>query len=100
MPTLTLEAIRENPWNVVDHELPEHPSALLLRFAHFAAYYCRMSEMILMTAARLGFYQPRGWRFRLNDPDVHEESEPRSCDSDRTLEEICELFEAVFGEPM
>ena len=48
MPTLTIEAIRENPWNVMTHELPEHPSRVLLLVAQFAATCCRQieSEMI------------------------------------------------------
>ena len=44
MPTLTIEDIRENPWNVLTHDLPERPSLLLLTVAHCAATCCRQIE--------------------------------------------------------
>ena len=37
MPVLTLEAIRQNPWNVLTHDLPAEPSRLLLNVAQLAA---------------------------------------------------------------
>src|SRR4029077_18877799 len=33
MPTLTIEDIRNNPWNVLTHRLPERPDELLLEIA-------------------------------------------------------------------
>jgi hypothetical protein len=54
MPILTHEAIRENPWNVITHTLPTHPTELLLEVAYFAADYCRKSEYRLMNGARNG----------------------------------------------
>lgn len=54
MPILTIEAIRENPWNVMTRELPEHPSRLLLILAALAATLCRqMQDEILGDLDRL-----------------------------------------------
>jgi hypothetical protein len=54
MPALTLEAIRQNPWNVLTHELPENPSRLLLTLAQLAATFCREIEYEIYTAAEVG----------------------------------------------
>jgi hypothetical protein len=62
MPILTIEAIRENPWNVLSHELPPNPSLLLLRLARMAADYCRRSENLLMFAVSHGHYLPSNGR--------------------------------------
>jgi hypothetical protein len=51
MPTLTLEAIRQNPWNAVTYDLPAHPSLLLLTLAQFAATCCRQIEADLAFAS-------------------------------------------------
>ncbi len=100
MSTLTLEAVRRNPWNAVEAELPSNPGPLLLKVAYFATYYCRSSENLLMIAARHGHYTPEGWLSRDDSPDVHEESEARSLSADQRLMEICELYEEEFGEPI
>jgi hypothetical protein len=100
MPTLTIETIRENPWNVVAHSLPEHPTPLLLEIAHLAAAYCRQSEFVLMMAAREGIYTPPGWEASDDCPDVHEENETRSFDADQRLQEICDLSESKYGETL
>ena len=70
MTILTIDAIRENPWNAVYRELPEHPDGLLLKAAFCAVHYCRHSEFALMLAARQGDYTPAEWR--LGNGDVHE----------------------------
>jgi hypothetical protein len=62
MPILTIEAIRQNPWNVLSHELPHDPSLLLLRLARMAADYCRRSENLLMFAVPDGEYLPVEWQ--------------------------------------
>jgi hypothetical protein len=92
MPILSIEAIRENPWNAVTHSLPSHPTSFFLELVHLAATYCRTSEYLLMTGARDGSYTPHGWEANDNHPDAHEESEARSCEADRRLAEICHLL--------
>ena len=92
MPTLTIEAIRENPWNVVTHILPPDPTSLLLEVASLAAAYCRVSECTLMMAAREGSYTPCGWEPSDDHPDVHEESEARSLAADQRWSEISILL--------
>jgi hypothetical protein len=62
MTVLTIEAIRENPWNVVSHTLPPHPDPLLLVVAYLAADYCRQSERVLDRACLDGKYAPPGCR--------------------------------------
>jgi predicted transcriptional regulator len=94
MPTLTLEAIRQNPWNVLTHDLPSDPSHLLLRVARLAASYCREAEYMLVLAIRAGDYVPAGWTGGENDSDAHEASEGRCYEADDKLTEI----DALFGE--
>jgi hypothetical protein len=100
MPTLTIEAIRKNPWTVVTHSLPAHPTPLLLAAAHLAAHYCRQSEYVLMEAARDRNYVPPAWQPGSDSPDVHEINEARSLKADRKLDEISELWQREFGEIM
>jgi hypothetical protein len=97
---LTIEAIRENPWNIIAQRLPEQVDALLLELACLAAIYCRNSEYRLMLAARAGDYTPQGWLAENGDPDVHEENETRACDADNKLTEICSRYEKQFGKPL
>ena len=97
MPILTIEAIRENPWNVVEHELPTRPEELLLEVAYLAADYCRRAEFLLMEAARERRYVPPGWEPVGNHEDVHEENEGRSVQADFKLQEICDLCEKEYG---
>jgi hypothetical protein len=54
MPVLTLEAIRQNPWNVLTHDLPAEPSRLLLNVAQFAAATCRRIESDLFRGRHEG----------------------------------------------
>ena len=98
MPVLTLEVIRENPWNVVSHALPTNPTELLLKIAHLAADYCRQSKSLLMEAAREGRYTSPGWQPTPDSSDVHEENEARAFQADRKLNEICDVCEAAFGQ--
>ncbi len=100
MSIMTLEAIRENPWNVIALPLPARPERILLEAAYLAADYCRRSEALLMNAARTGDYTPRGWNMSDDGPDIHEESEARGDSADRRLAEICALMEKEFGETL
>jgi hypothetical protein len=88
MPELTIEAIRENPWNVVTHTLPTQPPEVLLEAAFLAAEYCRNSEYMLMHAARDGNYVPPGWQ--RGGCDVHEINEGRGFQAEVKLDEVCE----------
>jgi hypothetical protein len=94
MPTLTLEDIRKNPWNVVTYALPEQPSELLLQAAYLAADYCRRAEYILVHAAREGRYVPFGWKPGPDSPDAHEESEELGWRAEAKRDEIYHLLEA------
>jgi hypothetical protein len=48
MPILTFDAIKENPCNILTHELPKRPTRLLLILAELAATLCRqMQEEII-----------------------------------------------------
>ena len=98
MSTLTIEAIRKNPWNAVARRLPAHPDELLLELAYLATNYCRSSEYRLMLAARAGIYTPLGWLPERAFPDVHEESEIYACAADFKLFEICDRYEEEFGK--
>jgi hypothetical protein len=93
MPILTIEAIRENPWNVLSQELPPNPSLLLLRLARMAADYCRRSENLLMFAAHAGDYIPVEWEESSDSPDAHEFSEALAFKADEKYRAICELFD-------
>jgi hypothetical protein len=101
MPLLTIEVLRENPWNVLSHELPQHPSRVLLYLAALTARYCRGSEYMLMHAARRGDYIPTWWRpDRPVQPDAHEESEECVWRAERKLDEISKLLESEYGETL
>ncbi len=93
MPTLTLEAIRRNPWNVLTHAMPADPSRLFLEAARRAALYCRDSEYALVIAARSGEYAPAWWNDSENLPDAHEESEDLAFLADDRLHQISEILE-------
>jgi len=99
MPVLTIEAIRQNPWNVLTHELPADPGELLLTAARLAATYCRDGEFLLATAARDGGYVPAWWDDTDATPDAHEESEQLSYRADDVLSEISELLAVEIEEP-
>lgn len=99
MPILTIEAIRQNPWNVVTHKLPTCPGRLLLEVAYLAADYCRASEYFLVTAVTRSNYTPEGWE-PTDGCDAHEESEARGFNAHLRLEEICSLYEKQFDEKL
>lgn len=95
MPTLTIEDIRNNPWSVLTHQLPERPDALLLEIARLAADYCRLSEAVLTDAVREGRYLPPGWEPTDDWPDAHEITEGRMLEADRKCDEIRAFFETA-----
>ena len=96
MSMLTIAMIRENPWNVITHRFPPHPSAVLVELAELAAAYCRDSEHVLIKAAQDGSYGRDGWGLKDNHPDSHEESEARSDEVDQRLSEFCNQLELEF----
>ena len=85
---MTVEAIRENPWNVIAQPLPQFPSRLLLEVACRAARYCVASEHHLMEAARGGRYIPAWFNTDEILPDAHEVSEDRWLQALTKLEEF------------
>jgi hypothetical protein len=97
MPMLTIETIRENPWNVVTLDLPRSPTPLLLELANLAAEYCRASEYMLMLAAREGVYVPDGWEPGGHCGDVHEESQDRCHEADMQVKRIHNLLALRIG---
>jgi hypothetical protein len=97
MPLLTVEAVRENPWNVVTHVLPAHPGPLLLAVAQLAADYCGGSEYLLMQAARDGSYIPPEWRSIGSQPDLRGASEGRAEEADHKLNEIYNICARDYG---
>ena len=92
MPILTIEAIRENPWNVLSQKLPPNSSLLLLRLARMAADYCRRSENLLMFAAVYSDYLPVEWQDSPDSPDAHEFSEALWFNADEKYRAITELL--------
>lgn len=76
MTNLTLEALCENPRNILGGTLTADASELLLEVAYQAAAYCVVAEYGLMEAARAGNYTPSWWK-RGESPDAHEEAESR-----------------------
>ena len=87
MPTLTLEAIRQNPWNAVTHDLPACPSRQLLTLAQLAAACCRQIEADLELA---------------DDGDEQTTTERRDridrfFKANRKIGEICGLWKDQFG---
>ncbi len=97
MTTLTLEAIRENPWNAVTQTLPMFPDWLLLEVAYTAATYCRLIEEIFMVASRTGDYMPPVWRRSHITLMTYTESEARFTEADNKCEEIRVLYRKRFG---
>ena len=99
-PILTVDAIRDNPWNAVTLPLPKRPSRLLVILAFYAADYCRVSEGLIVEAARRLRYVPPGWRPRTCQPDIHEDSENRAHAADIRCEEIDDVCLKLFGVPV
>jgi hypothetical protein len=90
MPTLTFEAIRQNPWNVLTHELPSTPPRLLLTLAQLAAASCRQIDAELFTlACEDGADSPLDAECR----DIAD----RFFKAHRKIGEICGLLEEQFG---
>ena len=86
MAMLTIEAIRENPWNVLTHKLPDACGPLLLEVAWLAADYCRKSESLLVNAVRQNIYAPPEWR--PGGPDAHEYTEGNALAAEKKVREI------------
>src|SRR5579864_7696855 len=97
-PTLTLEVIRENPWNVLTHQLPPEPTDILLEIAAFAAAYCANSKYMLIQAARDDCYTPTWWRPDCICPDAHEESEDRGLRAADKRDEIRDVYAKIYGK--
>jgi len=95
---LTIAALRENPWNVISHELPPDAEMLLLKAACLAARYCADSEYLFMQAARDGDYVPTWWDASNKTPDAHEESEELFHWADCKLREIVDLLDEDIEE--
>lgn len=98
MKHLTLEALRENPWNAVTLPLPSNPDCFLLELAHHAAAACATSEYAVMLAALAGLYVPEGWTAATDSPDIHEESEARWSEAVTRVKEIARLYRSMFGK--
>jgi hypothetical protein len=97
MRTLTLNSIRQNPWNVLLQKMPPQPGPLLLEAAFMAAEYCYNSDRMLMEAAtdgRLRFYV----RDTNKIAEAHDECRTWSEAACYKLEEISDLLEQEFGE--
>ncbi len=93
MPTLSLETIRENPQNVLSHDLPVRCDRLLLEMAWLAADYCRKSESLLVNAIRQQMYLPaQQWyvpaEWRPGGPDAHEYPEGNALAAEDKAREI------------
>ena len=97
MTLLTVEAVRENPWNVVTYALPAHPGPLLLAVAQLAADYCRQSECMLMQAARDGKYTPPGGPSIHSQPSPRGANEARAEEADQKLNQIYDICERDYG---
>jgi hypothetical protein len=100
MSTLTIATIRENPWNVITHGLPEHPEVLLLGLAQLAADYCRKSEQLCMQASSAGVYFPLSVTIAHGFLTVRHESKAKVDEAENKLAEIRELFLREFGDPL
>ncbi len=92
MPILTIEAVRENPWNVMSHKLPEHPSRLLLVIAQFAATCCRQIAGEMIDA--LNDVSEEAWL----SPEYNQAMDQWSR-AHRKIGEICFLLRDEFGVP-
>jgi hypothetical protein len=96
MPTLTIKALRENPWNVLSHELPPHPSPVLLALALVAADYTRHSENMLMLATLASEDAMLPWP--LKDLPCRQECENRAFLAFCKFEQIADIFKTECGE--
>jgi hypothetical protein len=92
MPILTIEAIQQNPRNVISHDLPAYPSQELLRVAQFAAACCRQIESEILDLA-----DEPGSTLALS-PEA-KNSVDRFLIANRKIGEICATLEKRFGVP-
>lgn len=94
-PTLTLEAIADDPWNAVELPLPANADKELLTAARSAAEYSMVGEHELMTLAREGDYTPPGWTGAEGEPDVHEYNEGRYLRAEARYGAINEALDKI-----
>jgi len=94
MRTLCIEDIKENPWNVMLHPLPEQPTRFLLILAQIAATCCRQLAEETIT------------ELEATEPDTELPSPQKRVavrDWYRThkkIGEICYLLHDEFGVPI
>jgi hypothetical protein len=100
MTTLTLDAIRNNPWNAVTQELPRRPPWFLLQAAYCAANYCRTAEYGFLILGRDGLYAPHGWRPSANCPNASDPCLQRGDAAHRRLEEVRRIYKRRFDEDL
>ncbi len=96
-PTLTLEAIANDPWNAVALPLPADASKELLTAARSAADLSLNVEYDLMRESRAGNYIPPGWTGAEGEADVHEYNEGRWLQAHERLGEINEALDKIEG---
>ncbi len=95
MPTLTIEAIKENPLNILTHELPEYPTRLLLILAELAATLCRQMQDEIVNDA--------DWLYgdvREGGPPEYNEAVKIWWAAYRKQGDVIALLEERFGIPM
>jgi hypothetical protein len=100
-PTLTLEAIENDPWNAVELPLPANADETLLKAARSAAEYCADGHHELMMDALAG-RNSEHWSKELDaagipQPDAHEYNEARWLQADKRLGEINEALDKIAG---
>ncbi len=100
MTTLTLDAIRDNPWNAVTHELPDYMDGFFLQAVYCAAKYCRASEHGFSVAAREGYYEPQNWRPSGNCPTPYDQCLQRGEVAHRRCELVREIVKQCFGKDL
>jgi hypothetical protein len=98
MPTLTFEAVRQNPWNVITHTLPVPCRPLLLAVAYLAADYCCKSEYLLIDAAADGNYRPPAPPSGTARPCAVEIPSTRIWGAEGKRHEIRAIYEATCGK--
>lgn len=100
MTTLTLDAIRNNPWNAVTHELPRRMDGFFLQAVYCAANYCRTSEYGFGIAARESYYKPENWRPSANCPTPYDQCLQRGEAAHRRCELVREIVKRCFGKDL
>ena len=87
MPSITIDSIRENPWNAVEQDVPPDADCYLLQVAMNAANYCETSECGFMLAAINGGYAPAD---AMDDDRPHETIRSRFCKAGDRLSRLHE----------